>query len=435
MTKKLFLLLFLIGLSVAVFGQIKNIMLDNDLTGYPPCEPSIAINPKNPDNIVGGAILDKVYTTFDGGKTWSMQQLQSTYGVFGDPCIIADRKGRFYYFHLADPGGSKWGSESLLDRIVCQTSKNGGKTWNNGGFMGNYHPKDQDKEWAIVNPFNNHIYATWTQFDKYESRKPEDKSNILFSYSKNKGKKWSEALVINQKSGDCLDDDNTTEGAVPAVGPNGEIYVAWSLSEKIWFDRSLDGGKTWLEEDILITDQPGGWTLDIPGLTRSNGMPILVSDLSEGPNRGNLYINWADQRYGSNDTDIWFASSKDGGTTWSKPKKINQDGKGNHQFLTWMTIDQTNGYLYMVYYDRRHYDDLRTDVYLAWSKDGGKTFTEQKISDKPFSPNPQVFFGDYNNISAHAGRIVPIWTRMDEGRNSVWTAVISQEKLEALSGE
>ncbi|MCB0851621.1 MAG: exo-alpha-sialidase, partial [Bacteroidetes bacterium] len=413
----------------------KNIMLDNDLTGYPPCEPSIAINPKNPDNIVGAAILDKVYTTFDGGKSWSLQRLTSTYGVFGDPCVIADKKGKFYYLHLSDPSGSRWGSDALLDRIVCQMSKDGGKTWNNGGFMGNHHPKDQDKEWAVASPFKNRIYATWTQFDEYESKDTADKSNILFSYSKNKGKKWSEAVRINQFSGDCLDDDDTVEGAVPAVGPNGEVYVAWSWNEQLWFDRSTDGGKTWLDEDIKVANQPKGWALDIPGLSRSNGMPVLACDLSKGPNQGNLYINWADQKNGTHDTDIWIARSSDGGNTWSEPIRVNQDKPGRHQFLTWMAIDQTTGYLYIVYYDRRNHRGEATDLYLAWSKDGGKTFQEQKISEKPFTPNPMGFFGDYNNISAHAGRICPIWTRMENGRNSVWTAVISQKELDELESE
>ncbi|MCB0838816.1 MAG: glycosyl hydrolase, partial [Bacteroidetes bacterium] len=87
MMKKLALIGILFLLINNANAQFKNIMLDNDLTGYPPCEPSIAINPKNPDNIVGAAILDKVYTTFDGGKSWSLQRLTSTYGVFGDPCV------------------------------------------------------------------------------------------------------------------------------------------------------------------------------------------------------------------------------------------------------------------------------------------------------------------------------------------------------------
>jgi hypothetical protein len=52
-----------------------------------------------------------------------------------------------------------------------------------------------------------------------------------------------------------------------------------------------------------------------------------------------------------------------------------------------------------------------------------------KISEKPFVPSEESFFGDYTNIAAHKGIITPIWTRMDNGKTSVWTAVIKQEEL------
>ena len=93
------------------------------------------------------------------------------------------------------------------------------------------------------------------------------------------------------------------------------------------------------------------------------------------------------------------------------------------------TVDQETGYIYIVYYDRRDYDDNQTDVYLAYSTNGGSSFKNVKISEKPFVPQADRFFGDYNNISAHEGIIAPIWTRMDEGKTSVWTAIIKHEDL------
>jgi hypothetical protein len=89
-----------------------------------------------------------------------------------------------------------------------------------------------------------------------------------------------------------------------------------------------------------------------------------------------------------------------------------------------MTIDQTNGYLYFVYYDRRAYNDNQTDVYMAWSGDGGETFTNFKISESPFIPSQNVFFGDYNNISAFSNMVRPVWTRMDNGVRSIYTAIV-----------
>lgn len=36
---------------------------------------------------------------------------------------------------------------------------------------------------------------------------------------------------------------------------------------------------------------------------------------------------------------------------------------------------------------------------------------------------------DYINITAHNGVIRPIWTRMDSGATSIWTALVSQSAL------
>ncbi|MEO0896921.1 MAG: sialidase family protein [Bacteroidota bacterium] len=409
-------------------AQFKNILLDDKYLGYNPCEPSITINYKNPNNIVGGAVLDKVYVSEDGGNTWKMSRIKSSYGVFGDPCLVSDRKGNLYYFHLANPKNPER-KDSWLDRIVCQVSKDGGKTWSDGSYMGLLPPKDQDKEWAVAHPKKNRIYASWTQFDKYDSKESQDVTNILFSYSKDKGKSWAPAVRINELSGNCLDDDGTVEGAVPSVGPKGEIYVAWALNEKIYFDKSTDGGKTWLDKDIVAATQPGGWTINIPGLNRSNGMPVTAVDLSKGPHRGTVYINWADQRNGEDDTDIFLAKSTDGGMTWSNPLRVNNDAAGKHQFLTWMSVDPKTGKIYIVFYDRRDHEGEETDVYLAWSDDGGANFTNVKISEKPFTPTVGTFFGDYNDIDAFDGTIVPIWTRMDQGRTSVYTTVIKEEQL------
>jgi len=72
---------------------------------------------------------------------------------------------------------------------------------------------------------------TWTQFDSYGTSNPIDSSKIMFAKSTDAGTSWSQpgqGLRIDKLGGDCVDADNTVEGAVPAVGPNGEVYVAWA---------------------------------------------------------------------------------------------------------------------------------------------------------------------------------------------------------------
>ena len=343
-----------------------------------------------------------------------------------NPVIACDTAENFYFFHLSNPPFGSW-----IDRIVCQRTSGPGQPFNNGSFTGLNGNKAQDKHWVDIDPQNNTIYMTWTEFDDYGSSSPLDSSRILFSKSTDTGNSWTAPVKLNTVSGDCIDSDNTTEGAVPAVGPNGEVYVSWAGPAGIVFDRSLDGGVTWLPQEIAVDPMPGGWDMNIPGIYRANGLPVTVCDRSGGPYNGTVYINWCDQRNGTTNTDVWLSKSTDGGNTWSPATRVNDDVSQRHQFFTWMTVDQATGYLWFVFYDRRSYSNTLTDVYMAVSKDGGSTFSNFKISNSPFSPDPGVFFGDYTNITAYNNVVRPIWTRLNGFDLSVWTAIIDTVILSA----
>ncbi len=422
------LLLFFTLLSNA---QFTNVLISNTNS---PKEPCIFIDPNNTNHIFAAANHANYYVSLDAGITWSSNTTATPYGVWGDFCTLIDKDGDFYMFHLSYPNSTNANIDDWLDRIVCQKSTDNGATFSQVTYFGlNVDPlKDQDKEWAIQDRNNGNIYATWSEFDTYGSTDLTCKSRIMFTKSTDKGATWTTAIKINEVDGNCIDEDLTVEGAVPAVGPNGEVYVSWAGPAGIVFNKSTDFGVTWLSNDILVDTQPNGWDFSVPGIDRCNGLPITLCDKSGGVNNGTIYINWSDQRNGTNDTDIWMKKSTDGGNTWGSAIRINDDIAGKHQFFTWMDIDQTNGNLYCVFYDRRNHSDNTTDVYLARSTDGGNTWQNVLISDTPFLPTDTVFFGDYNGISAHNGMIRPIWKRLHNGNASVWTALINDTDIVAV---
>lgn len=391
---------------VNILGQYPNILIDN--TGSPE-EVTIAINPLNPNVLAAGANIDCFYRSTNGGLSWIESQLISNnLGVWGDPVVLFDSLGNLYYAHLSNPISGWW-----IDRIVVQKSTNNGQTWNDGvGIYQGIQPQAQDKEWLAVDhtqsPYRGTIYATWTEFDDYGSSSPNDSSRIRFSKSTNQGITWSNAVVISDVSGNCIDSDNTTEGAVPCVGPNGEVYVAWAGPLGIVFDKSTNGGQTW-GQDIFVSNMPGGWDFDVSGIYRANGLPITMSDISNSPYRGYVYVVWSDQRNGATDTDIFMAKSTNGGNTWSAPFKVNDDNTARHQFFVWSTIDPSTGHLWFVFYDRRSTTGAATDVFVAKSTDGGNTFENFKVSESSFTPTSGVFFGDYSNIAAWNGKIYPFF--------------------------
>jgi len=405
-------------------AQPTNVRLDRP--GSNPEEVTIAINPINPDNIIAGANLRYHYASFDGGKMWTQGQLPS--GTWGDPCVIFDKTGRAYIANLT----YGW------DAITVRYSDDGGLTWSEGVKLYGpssdrarpgsfYNSSLQDKEWLATDmsdsPYSGAIYAAWTDFTKYGSRDPSDSSVIVFARSMDRGETFEPTIRVSDSAGDCIDSSTTMEGAVPAVGPDGEVYLAWAGPEGLYFDRSFDGGQTW-GKDAIISDMPGGWDLHISGISRANGLPVTVADISTAPTRGTVYINWVDVRNG--DPDVFILASTDHGETWRGPVRVNDDevGNGKEQFFTWAAVDPLTGELVIVYYDRRRYESDSTDVYLARSVDGGRSFTNERISAAAFLPTPFIFFGDYNCIAAYGGRIRPIWTQLDQGRLSIHTCLI-----------
>ncbi|MCE1166421.1 MAG: T9SS type A sorting domain-containing protein [Bacteroidetes bacterium] len=431
--KKVIFLFLLLGFAYAVYSQSSytNITISSSNS---PEEPTICINPKNLNRVVAGANISAAYYSTNSGYNWTAFNLtNSSWGVWGDPYIIVDTNENFYYFHLAQ--GSPQGS--WIDRIICRKSTNGGANYSNPGTFCYFQSgKQQDKESACVDPRNNYIYVAWTQFDYYGVLTATDSSRILFSKSTDGGLTWvnwdtATAKRIDNLGGDCYDEDNTVEGAVPTVGPNGEVYVCWAgplvrnSQFGVFFNKSTDGGNTWLSSAQYIAPFPGGWDYMISGIQRANGLPYTCCDISTGPYRGNIYVNWTDSA-GVNNHDVKFIRSTNGGVNWSAPMKVNSDATNKEQFFSSMTVDQKTGYIYILYYDRR--DDISnagaTSVYISKSTDGGATFTDERISASTFIPTSSVFFGDYTFISAYNNVVRPIWTRLQGTSLSVLTAII-----------
>jgi len=419
------LLLFSINFSNAQYANVTISTLNS------PNETTICINPKNTNQLIAGANIVSYYWSTNSGLNWTRGVMSSSsWGVWGDPIVACDTNNIFYYFHLADNVNLPW---PAIDRIVCQKSTNFGANWIDPGTYTFYTAnKLQDKEGVAIDPYNNYIYVANTQFDSYITNPPAtDSSRNMFAKSTDAAATWTSVNRLDRLGGDCIDGDNTVEGAVPCVGSNHEVYVAWNGPKVrysqygIFFNKSTDFGNTWLSQPVYICDQPGGWDYMIAGLQRSNGLLATATDLSNGPYRGYIYINWTDSA-GPNNHDVKFIRSTNGGTNWSAVKKVNTDVGTKEQFLSWMTVDRYNGYIWIVFYDRRNdaSNNNSTDVYLARSTDGGNTFTDFKVSASSFIPVTGYFLGDYNGITAYHNKIRPMWTRVQGSQGSVMTAIV-----------
>ena len=408
-----------------------------------PVEPSIAINPTNPDNIIGASIrygdtdagetraLNLRYHSLDGGKTWKIvEEINADRRPQGDDGVTFSADGIAYHSFIALRGLRT--NKRKANGIWLTYSEKDTDKWHGPvkivDHINTMRPFE-DKPFPVVDnapdsPHRGNVYISWTRFDGYDSKLASDSSQIYFSRSEDGGKTFDPPFRISDVGGDCLDSDYTVEGAVPAVGLNGEIYVAWSGPRGLIFDKSLDAGKTF-GKDKVLTELVGGWDQEIAGISRCNGFPVTKTDLSGGDYRGTIYVNWTDERNG--DPDVFVMYSRDGGKSWSKHIRVNDDPifNGKAQFFTWMAVDPIDGSVNIVFYDRRNFDDTTTEIYLARSINGGETFQNHKISNvSPFQCNKDIFFGDYTGIDAYNGRIAAIFQTFISEKNTAISAAI-----------
>lgn len=440
-------LLFLLPI-ISITSNAQQVVRITEPNAINPAEVSIAINPKNPDNMIAASFQtgrppqpragSYHYVTFDGGKTWkTVSTPNPTNLVQGDDVLAFSNDGVAYHAHLSFDGIRLARPVRAENGMIVNVSKDGGNTWSDGTAAINHVNTVipfEDKPGLIVDNapgsrFKGQVYLAWTRFDVYGSADPEHRSQIYFTRSTDQGQTFSMPFRISDTGGDCLDSDNTVEGAVPAVGPNGEVYIVWAGPLGLVFDKSTDGGLTF-GKDKVIGDIPGGWDFGIPGLNRANGMPVTGVDLSNGPNKGTLYVNWIDARNG--DPDVFVMSSRNGGETWTAPVRVNDDAlkNGKAQFFTWMAIDPADGSVNIVFYDRRDGNGTETGLTLARSVDGGRTFVNHKIDLPLFSANERAFFGDYSSISAIGGRVVPAFMHfVNDGGNLAISVALFRFKL------
>ncbi|MGH1366256.1 MAG: hypothetical protein ACRBF0_22035 [Calditrichia bacterium] len=429
----------LIVLSGFLFAQTQHIVQVSPNGAQRPVEPTIAINPTNPDNIVGASIrygvegetrvVNMRYHSEDAGKTWRVATEANPFTrAQGDDAIVFNAEGVAYHSFICFRGLRT--TKTKANGIYVTRSEANSNVWGDHllvvDHLNTLRPYE-DKPYLCTDnseysPHRNYVYIAWTRFDEYHSKLKTDSSQIYFSRSTNNGDQFDVPFRISDTGGDCDDGDNTVEGAVPAAGPDGEVYISWSGPKGLVFDKSLDGGKTF-GKDRVISDLPGGWSQDIDGILRCNGFPVTKTDISGGKHHGSVYINWTDERNG--DVDVFLMYSRDKGETWSKQIRVNADKKGNgkQQFFTWMAVDPVDGSINIIYNDRAKYSGTKTGLTISRSIDGGESFKHYPVKIDAFECNKEVFFGDYNNIDAYNGRVAAIFPHFISNDQTVVSAL------------
>lgn len=405
-----------------VAGPNIDVTIRSDTAERQQVEPTIAIDPRNPNIIVAGAQDYRLlnigghrwhgfYRSTDGGKTWavslvpgfpgdtSSEGLSSPLHAFtctSDPVMAFDRNGNLYYTGItcSTPG---------FTLFVVKYTDDGATYAGTSLFpISTYH--HADKPWIAVDTSggqnDGNVYVT------YDAIFPQGPQGATLVSSRDGGQTWSLPIAINPGGFDT--------GIT--VDPNGRVFVS-SLSSgfphaSIFMSTSIDGGRTFTTHRIFgVTELPRS----LPGNSfRTFTIPQLASD-------GNgVYVVWDDYALGN--SNVMFAKSTDGGRLWTVPVRVNDELTNQHFFSS---IAASGGVISIIWYDSRNGQlsngyITNLDVYFAESRNAGSSFsTNVRVTSTSFNPNlveradfgdTEIFMGDYIQVAASPGTAHAIWT-------------------------
>ncbi|MEO8344159.1 MAG: sialidase family protein [Betaproteobacteria bacterium] len=402
-------------------------------------EPTVSVNPLNPDNIVGvwqqdrwsngGAKGLRTGASFDGGRTWTHASPTFTrcaggsaanggdYERASDPWVSFAPDGTAHQLALAIIGEE--GQPGAVTAILASRSVDGGRTWSMpSAVIRDGATAFNDKNAITADATDaRYVYATW-------DRLAGDRGPTYLGRSIDGGLSWEVARPIYDPGPNAQTLNNQI-----VVLPNGTLinfFTLFNPMPTLAIIRSLDKGATWSAPiTIALVQALGVQDPEVGTEVRDSAMlgAIAVS------RQGTLYATWQDSRFTAGARDgIALSSSSDGGLTWSAPVNINRYSDVAAFSPTVAVLD--NGTIGVTYYDFRNNTSdpgtLLTDLWLTQSADG-VTWRETHVSgpfDLSTAPNARgLFLGDYHALVGIDTAFLPFYVQTNSGDFADRTAV------------
>ncbi len=429
-------------------------------------EPTISVDPTNPNNILSAAkdwrtgpkqVWD--YRSTDGGKSWVdgyPNLLPSELPTQSDPVVAYDASGAAY---LSELGYNQ--SDFSVGGVFVARSNDKGATWQPAvELSGNSEQYFNDKEWLTVDKSNNattkgYVYVTWTLFTTISPTR--ETAQIVISRSTDGGNSFSMRQPVSPSKQDAV------QGSYPVVGPNGDVYVLYfggpGALDSERDEGSSEAGGSGATVQALQTDQQTQDSLFVARSTDAGatfGPPVRVAPvvappsplpnsafrmfvlpvLAADPHSGALYATWNDAASGR--TDVLVAASTDDGATWGAPRRVNDDptSRRTDHFFPTAAVGQ-DGVLHVLWLDRR--DDPSNHLYRPYyseSTDSGKNFSANTPLSASMS-DPDIGFegtliGDYisMDLSADGSSFSATWVDTRGGDQDIYfTALTNAAEL------
>ena len=197
-----------------------------------------------------------------------------------------------------------------------------------------------------------------------------------------------------------LSDGTLVDGFTPFHGSG------WNMKGQEIAVRSPDHGATWTEP--ITVARPSRVHQRPP---RRHPAPDgdIIPELAAGPDRS-VYVVWQEATLAASGSAIAFSKSRDGGLTWSAPRRVNS--VPTTEAFTPSIEALPDGTLGVTHYDFRFNTPdggatLPTDYWFLHSHDGGATWAESRVTATSFDMRKPpfargLFVGDYEGLDQRA---------------------------------
>ena len=390
-------------------------------------EVTIAIDPSDSNHLISAwndfrsNLFEPGYAfSTNSGNNWSDNILPNHGGYnYGfDPSLAIDNNGNVFYCYI--------GSSGSLGPVFVSKTTNNGSSWSHTQVSS--ANSDQDKPFMAVDntggTYDGRIYVSWTDFSGGNTK-------IKFSYSSNHGNTFSPEITLGTQIGDpgpnaYLKPINTTpgnptsvfvQGSMPAVGPNGEVYVVWmdvNTNGVSYFKirKSTDGGASFGSTQTVTSFD---WKRQQWGSLDHLNLPSLAVD----PSNGYVYVAYKE----GDPPRIKFIYSTNGGSNWSSATTIGNLG-GQGEVFPWVACD-SEGKVAVTFMHRN--TDGMVDCYVTESYDHGASFrTPVRVSGTSSDPNNSTWTHHYMGmVLDDSGNDYVIWTDYRNGNADPYFAKLN----------
>jgi photosystem II stability/assembly factor-like uncharacterized protein len=375
-------------------------------------EPSLAVNPRNPRNLLAVCSPGpNAYVSFDGGLTWrsgGALRLPPQSGG-GNMSAAFDAAGRGFAC------GSFGSAVKTGTSVLVWRTDDGGRTFTRPVLAG--QGANLDRPWLAADRHSpGVVHVVWS-----EGSATGVTTGVRYTRSSDGGLTFGASRTIARKT-------TGLGNPIVACGPPGTVYALYSAGRGAAGRAAPDSPSAptvVCSHDQGQTFQPpitlGRSTdfLSFPGLSGGTGSALPA--VAAHPASGLVCAAFIDHAAGASRAGVLLAASRDGGRTWSRGTAVTPRDQVIY-FQPEVAIDAA-GRIAVMAFGMNH---GTASVVLMISEPGSLRFgLPVMVTGQPFDPAKASYeLGDYQALATTPGGFHPLWNDTRTGELQLFTAAV-----------